>query len=367
MPQVSFQAATAADDADLRQLLRDNPMQQGGFTLSFRREPSYFAACRVLGQSAEVFIGRDRQTGALAGVGARYRLPAYINGQAQSMVYLADLRVQTAYRNSIHLRRAYQFLRQRHAANPAPVYTSMILQDNRAALATIAAQRAGLPPYHPQGAIHTPLILLGWQKPAIAAPHPIAIRRATAADWANIVAFLNRENARYQFAPIFHESDLNNGRLRGMQPENIFIAEANGTIVGTLALWQQSAFRQIHVDAYHGVWRWLRPVYNALSRITPLAPLPAAGDALKYAYLSLIAVQHDDLAVFRALLRQAYRASHGTGLHYLIGAFHERHPLRAAFADYASIPRRGQQISVQFDPQPYPLDERVPYIDAAMI
>ena len=214
MPQVHFQAATAADDADLRQLLCDNPMQQGGFTLSFRREPTYFDACSVLGQSAEVFVGRDNQTGALAGVGARYHLPALINGQAQSIVYLADLRVQTAYRNSIHLRRAYQFLRQRHAADPAPVYTSMILQDNRAALATIAAQRAGLPPYHAQGTVHTPLILLGWQKPALAAP--CAIRRATAADWAAIVAFLNRENARYQFAPVYHENDLTNGRLRGM-------------------------------------------------------------------------------------------------------------------------------------------------------
>ena len=234
MPQVSFQAASAADDADLRRLLRDNPMQQGGLSLSFRREPSYFAACSVLGQSAEVFVGRDTQTGALAGVGARYRFPAYINGQAQNIVYLADLRVQTAYRNSIHLRRAYQFLRQRHAADPAAVYTTMILQDNRAALATIAAQRAGLPPYHAQGTVHTPLILLGRQKPALVAP--CTIRRATAADWANIVAFLNRENARYQFAPVYHENDLANGRLRGMQPENIFIAEAGGAIVGTLAL-----------------------------------------------------------------------------------------------------------------------------------
>lgn len=270
MPQVSFQAASAADDADLRRLLRDNPMQQGGLTLSFRREPSYFAACSVLGQSAEVFVGRDTQTGALAGVGARYHLPAFINGQAQSIVYLADLRVQTAYRNSIHLRRAYQFLRQRHAADPAPVYTTMILQDNRAALATIAAQRAGLPPYHAQGTVHTPLILLGWQKPTLAAP--CTIRRATAADWAAIVAFLNRENARYQFAPVYHENDLTNGRLREMQPENILLAEANGSIIGTIALWQQSAFRQLHIDAYHGAWRFIRPVYNALARLTPLAP-----------------------------------------------------------------------------------------------
>ena len=365
MPQVSFQAASAADDADLRRLLRDNPMQQGGLTLSFRREPSYFAACSVLGQSAEVFVGRDTQTGALAGVGARYHLPAFINGQAQSIVYLADLRVQTAYRNSIHLRRAYQFLRQRHAADPAPVYTTMILQDNRAALATIAAQRAGLPPYHAQGTVHTPLILLGRQKPALVAP--CTIRRATAADWANIVAFLNRENARYQFAPVYHENDLANGRLRGMQPENIFISEAGGAIVGTLALWQQSAFRQIHIDAYRGAWRLIRPVYNALARLTPLAPLPRAGEALKYAYLSLMAVQNDNLAVFRALLRQAYRASHGTGLHYLIGAFHERHPLRPAFADYAGIPSGGQLFTVQFDGEPYPLDGRVPYIDAAAI
>jgi hypothetical protein len=365
MPQVSFQAASAADDADLRRLLRDNPMQQGGLTLSFRREPSYFAACSVLGQSAEVFVGRDTQTGALAGVGARYHLPAFINGQAQSIVYLADLRVQTAYRNSIHLRRAYQFLRQRHAADPAPVYTTMILQDNRAALATIAAQRAGLPPYHAQGTVHTPLILLGWQKPTLAAP--CTIRRATAADWAAIVAFLNRENARYQFAPVYHENDLTNGRLRGMQPENILLAEANGSIIGTLALWQQSTFRQLHIDAYHGAWRFIRPVYNALARLTPLAPLPRAGEALKYAYLSLMAVQNDDLAVFRVLLRHAYRASHGTGLYYLIGALHERHPLRPAFADYASIPSGGQLFTVQFDGEPYPLDGRVPYIDAAAI
>ena len=273
--------------------------------------------------------------------------------------------MQTAYRNSIHLRRAYQFLRQRHAADPAAVYTSMILQDNRAALATIAAQRAGLPPYHPQGTVHTPLILLGWQKPALAAP--CAIRRATAADWAAIVAFLNRENARYQFAPVYHESDLTNGRLRGMQPENILLAEANGSIIGTLALWQQSAFRQLHIDAYRGAWRFIRPVYNALARLTPLAPLPRADEALKYAYLSLMAVQNDNLAVFRALLRQAYRASHGTGLHYLIGAFHERHPLRPAFADYAGIPSGGQLFTVQFDSEPYPLDGRVPYIDAAAI
>ena len=365
MPQVSFQAASAADDADLRRLLRDNPMQQGGLTLSFRREPSYFAACSVLGQSAEVFVGRDTQTGALAGVGARYHLPAFINGQAQSIVYLADLRVQTAYRNSIHLRRAYQFLRQRHAADPAPVYTTMILQDNRAALATIAAQRAGLPPYHAQGTVHTPLILLGWQKPTLAAP--CTIRRATAADWAAIVAFLNRENARYQFAPVYHENDLTNGRLREMQPENILLAEANGSIIGTIALWQQSAFRQLHIDAYHGAWRFIRPVYNALARLTPLAPLPRAGEALKYAYLSLMAVQNDNLAVFRALLRQAYRSSHGTGLHYLIGAFHERYSLRPAFADYAGIPSGGQLFTVQFDGEPYPLDGRVPYIDAAAI
>ena len=241
----------------------------------------------------------------------------------------------------------------------------MILQDNRAALATIAAQRAGLPPYHAQGTVHTPLILLGWQKPTLAAP--CTIRRATAADWAAIVAFLNRENARYQFAPVYHENDLTNGRLREMQPENILLAEANGSIIGTLALWQQSAFRQLHIDAYHGAWRFIRPVYNALARLTPLAPLPRAGEALKYAYLSLMAVQNDNLAVFRALLRQAYRASHGTGLHYLIGAFHERHPLRPAFADYAGIPSGGQLFTVQFDSEPYPLDGRVPYIDAAAI
>ena len=69
-------------------------MQQGGLTLSFRREPSYFAACSVLGQSAEEFVGRDTQTGALAGVGARDR-PA-VMAAALAVAVLVSLTAATA-------------------------------------------------------------------------------------------------------------------------------------------------------------------------------------------------------------------------------------------------------------------------------
>lgn len=364
MPHLTFQAACRDDDEALRQLLRDNPMQ-GGISVSFCREPSYFDACSVQGETADVFVGRDTRTGALAGVGARYGFPAFVNGEIRPLAYLADLRVQAAYRNGVHLRRAYDFLRQQHQKHPYAMYTSMILKDNQTALRTIAAARAGLPPYHAQGLVHTPMLLLAWQKPPIQAA--CTVRRATMQDWSQIVAFLNREHARFQFAPYYREADLFNHRLRGLNIDDIYLACRDDVIIGTLALWQQSAFRQIRVADYQGAWRWLRPIYNGLAAISPLTRLPEKGGILRCAYLALTAVEHDDLNVFRALLRHVYRDACGRGLHYLVASLHERHPLLPALDDYMKMDAGGYLFTVQFDDEMLALDGRVPFVEAAAL
>lgn len=364
MPHLNFQTACQDDDEQLRQLLRDNPMQNG-ISVSFCREPSYFDACSVQGETAEVFVGRDLKTHQLAGVGARYGFAAFVNGQVQPMAYLADLRVQAAYRHGIHLRRAYDFLRTQHQAKPYAVYTTMILKDNHLALKTIAANRAGMPPYHAQDLVHTPMLLLAWQKPDVQTD--CTIRRATLQDWQQIVAFINREHARFQFAPFYREDDLYNNRLRGLKIEDIFLACRHHEIVGTLALWQQSDFRQIRVVDYQGTWKWLKPIYNVLATVSPLERLPEKGESLRCAYLSLLAIADDDLNIFRALLRHVYQQACGSGLHYLVGALHERHPLLPAFDDYIKIQAGGYLFTVQFDEMPFELDNRVPFIEAAAL
>ncbi|EGY53082.1 hypothetical protein [Neisseria shayeganii] len=362
MTRIRFFPATEADDAELRALLRRNVMD-GPISLTFRREPSYFAAAAIQGAEAEIYKGVDTDSGRLAGLGGLFRFPAYFNGELRTIGYLADLRLEAAYRNGLALRRAYDFLRQQQAGRPLPVYTSMILQDNRAALSILAARRAGLPDYLPQGRVHTPMIQLAWPKAAVQVAG-VTLARGRAGDEKAVFAFINREHARRQFAPHYGPADLHNGRLRGLQMEDFQIARRGGEIVGVLAAWDQHASRQIHVEGYRGAWRRLKPFYNALCRFTPYHPLPAPGGMLPYFYVSLVAVAGDDLDVFRALLRALYRERRRGPWHYMVCALHERDPLLPALAEYRRIEAGGELFTVVFDAQQAEQpDGRVPYVE----
>lgn len=325
-------------------MLRRNVMQ-GPIAVTFRREPSYFHAAAIQGEKAEIYKGVDTARGVLAGLGGRFTLPAYVNGQRLSIGYLADLRVEAAYRGGLGLRRAYDFLRARHEADPLPFYTTMILQGNEAALRTIAANRPGMPRYRPQGFVHSPMIPFGFAKKAVVVPG-VEIARGRAQDRQALFAFLAREHARRQFAPCYTAADMGTARLRGLNMEDFWLAWRGGEIVGALAVWDQHAFRQIHVESYHDAWRWLKPLYNAACRLTPLVPLPEAGAAMRYFYVGLVAVAGDDLAIFRALLRSVYRQYRHGRWHYMVCALHERDPLLPALREYRHIAAGGHLFTV---------------------
>ena len=297
MAKIRFAAATPADDEALRALLRHNVMD-GPIAVTFRREPSYFLASGIQGARAEVYKAVDVHSGTLAGLGGRFVLPAYVNGQRTEIGYLADLRLGPAYRSGITLRRAFDFLRERHAANPLPLYTTLILQGNQPALATLAAGRGGMPPYVDRGLVHTPLIRLGWPKKALALAG-VVIAVGVAGDEVELFDFINREHARRQYAPHYDPADLGTARLRGLAIGDFVIARQNGCIIGALAGWDQHALRQIHVAGYHGAWRWLKPLYNAACVFTGLPRLPETGAAMRHGYVALVAVANDNLAVFR--------------------------------------------------------------------
>ena len=156
MSRIVFSPVTPADDAELRALLARNVME-GGISVSFRREPSYFAAAAVQGERAQIYKGCDVE-GRIVMLGSRFRRPAYLNGTLCDTGYLADLRIDKRHRNGLHLYRGYRVLAEKMAAEPLAAEITMILHDNAAALSTIAANRAGMPRYTPLGMVHTPVI-----------------------------------------------------------------------------------------------------------------------------------------------------------------------------------------------------------------
>lgn len=113
MSRFEFDLATRADDAELRAILAATPMP-GRISVSFRREPSFFAAAGVEGPFHQVVVCRDRQQNRIAGFGCRSVRQRYVNGRPTPVGYLSGLRALPEYRGLGLVARGYRYFRELH-------------------------------------------------------------------------------------------------------------------------------------------------------------------------------------------------------------------------------------------------------------
>jgi len=356
------------DDAALRRRMAEDHMQ-GDMALSFRREPDYFLGCGVQGDRSEVIKCTDSRDGRIVGLGARHSTNLFINGEETPVGYLSDLRSDPEVRHRTLLARGYSFLRQLHDANPLRLYFSIILDGNDDAISSLTNARAGLPVYEDRGRILTPAIHLDFQRPELAIDG-IRIQRGTAAMMPEVFRFLRFENAKRQFAPCQTRSTLETTRLLGLSPEDFYIAFQEDRVVGCISTWDQSGFRQTHVEQYSGALRFARPFYNLAALISPLHSLPAPGEKIPYLYLSNIATENNRRDIFATMLRTVYRDRRKSEFQFLIAGLHEDDPLCTVLDDYRSIAAGGRLFVIYYPEDAEfaaTLDDRTPYVEMATV
>lgn len=366
----TFKPAGPADDADLRRLFAQNEMP-GEIAVSFRREPSFFHASAVQGPFHQVFLARNMATGEAVGVASRATRPGYLNGRVEEVGYLSDLRIDPRYRDLSLLLRAFRYLRDLHADGRARLYFTVIADGNEAAKRVLTTGRWGLPAYRDLGRFLSPAVNLLRRKPEIPG---VEIRRGSAEWLPGIVDCLNRNHQRRQFAPHYRIEDFqglpDNPRFRGLRPEDFYLAVRGEEVVGVTARWDQGGYKQTVVTSYRGRVAALRPAYNLLAPLLGLPRFPKPGEPLRSFYAALVAVDGDDLTVFRALLRRLYNDHVGSGYAYFLAGLHERDPLAAALQDYTLTPFAGRLYAVH---QPEDesafasLDNRPPYVELAAL
>jgi hypothetical protein len=368
MARVIFTPATAEDDGRLRRLLADNPMD-GRIRIAFEREPSYFHAVGVQGRFAQVFVGRDLDTGELVGVGTRTIRPAFVNGAPRPLGYLSDLRLLPAYRGRTLVARGYRLLRALHADGRTDLYSTVIGAGNALALGTIASGRAGLPAYRDLGTFLSPAVNLTRSRRTLDAG--VEIVRGAPSLLDDIVACLNEHGRAKQFAPVYRREDFGPaGCFRDFRVEDFYAAREGGRVVGTLARWDQSAFKQTRVVGYGGSLRLLRPLCNLGAPLLGLPRFPRPGGHLDSFYAGFIAAANNDVAIFRALLRRLYNDAVGGRHAYFLIGLHERDPLTAALADYRCSPYRGRLFCAHFEDGEAAyraLDGRIPHVELATL
>jgi hypothetical protein len=360
--------ASPDDDSEIRALLR-RIVIPGAIRVTFEREPSFLQSCRLHGRLCQVVVGRDALSGGIIGMGTRSVDEGFINGQPAPLGYLSDLRLEPAYRGGTLVARGYKLFRRLHGDGRTRLYTTAIFSSNRLALGTIASGRAGLPGYHDMGGIRCPGISLGKPKPEIVAGCEVV--QGTASLLPAIVACLNRNHGRRQFGPFHRERDfVAGGRWLDCGPEDFYVAFRGGEVSGVLAAWDQSGFKQTRIAGYDRKLKWALPVVDRIRRLRRLPPYPRPGDHLRALHIAFVAVDGDDLQVFRALLRRAYNRAVANRYLFAMISLHERDPLLPALDDYSLTPFNGRLFCVCYEDGEEDfrsLDQRVPYVEVAIL
>jgi hypothetical protein len=322
-----MELADDRDDTALRRLLASTPMP-GAVSVSFRREPSFFDAAVVDGGFNQTVVARDCEEGRIAGFGIRSVRQRYVNGLPMAIGYLSGLRLLPQYRNHGLLARGFRFFSQLHRDGRAQLYLTTIAADNGTALAVLTSGRAGLPRYHCAGVYHTAVIPLVRGKNCARNTESIEIRRATAADLPAVIRFLNTVGPSRQFFPCYETAELftDHCTFRDLKPHDLLLAIRDGGMVGTLACWDQAAFRQTIVESYEGSISWARPLYNGWAALRGQPRLPQPGEALRFLTGALALARDDEREVFTALLDAAVALGINHAEYLLIG-MHESDPL----------------------------------------
>jgi hypothetical protein len=146
--------------------------------------------------------------------------------------------------------------------------------------------------------------------------------------------------------------------LYGLRPDDVFVEHRGGEIAGTIALWDQSAYKQSVIRGYSG---WLRAV-------APLLPRP--GTELRSAYASLVCIADDDPNVFERLLSRVSAAAAERGFDYVLVGLDTRDPLLDVARAHPHITYRSRLYLASWPDggvSHEPLDARPAYVDIATL
>lgn len=329
----TFGLASREDDAAIRRLLRGNVFG-GSIRLSLEREPDAFAASTIDGDVHQMLVARDRASREIVAVAARSVRDAFLNGVPARVGYLGQLRIdRSCHRLRELLDEGFAFCRKLHHGSDVRLYLASIGGDNHAARRLLVERRSMTAPrFVETDTLVTLAIPVRWRLLLPRIPG-VRIHRGSRAVIDEIAECLQRNLRRYQFAPYWSTDDLlSPSRTRDLALEDFFLAVHASRLVGSLALWDQRTFKQVVVRGYGpSLARW-RPLVNLATRLAGAPPLPAQGQALRFAYLSHVAIDDDRPDVLTALVAAACRHAHDAGLDYVVIALAARSPLRDAIA-----------------------------------
>ena len=316
-----FAIAEATDDAELRMLIRRTSMP-GSISLSWSREPSFFAAQQVGCIRSETIVCRRSDTGNIIGFGGRSLWNTYQDGVEKTVWYLHSLRLLVEERDGTALLRGYRYFASLPNGSDVPYFITTILDDNEYAKKVLERRCPGMPVYTRVGTMGTYLVPL---RVHTKLKHSNTIAVCNSNLFPSACEFINTWNRQYEFAAV-HKPDSKDELFHGFPVQNLYTSLLNGKVNGTLGIWNQQSFKQLIVDSYSPVMNIGRYIHNAWSYIKGYPYLPPEGKEISMVHATCISAQNNDVSVFRRLLEQAISDWSGIGHDWMAIGVSAGHP-----------------------------------------
>jgi hypothetical protein len=306
--RLRFAFATRTDEAELRRLLRDNPMR-GAITVGFTHEPDYFRGMDLAGGTDRTLLAREN--GRLVAAGRCTTRACWLNGAVRRVAYLGELRLDASVQGRWDiLRGGYDFFGAAYARDPADFCFTSIVADNTRARRLFERGLRGLPRYQLIGEYLTRLIPSGNQP----GPSPFTFITGAQLPPEQLIAFLNETGRRHHLAAHWTPEALASLSVHGLRRDDIIVAMEGETIAACAGLWDQQSFRQVRIQAYHPLLAAGRPLLNLLAPALGQPRLPDVGSTLNQALLTPFACRLETTGVLPALIRFVRHMARRRGL-----------------------------------------------------
>ncbi|HUQ47694.1 MAG TPA: hypothetical protein VM053_05540 [Gemmatimonadaceae bacterium] len=311
-PFTLVREATAVDNCELLSLAASCSMR-GDISLRIERQPDFFALNRLEGLDSRVWVvdASDRLAGCIATI---FR-DAYINGQRMRTGYVGDLKVHPRCRNTVTADSLCNFAggQMDQLASGTPTLVT-VLAGNRPMEKRLPGPR-GVPAFDWIATIRSHSIPVLWKR-QLNDHSTVKIERARWRDLDQMVRLWSRVSPSRQFGPIFDSNSLADWiRLApGLDISSYLVARScAGEVVGFVALWDQSSFKQMYVERYSRQMSIVAALNNIIAPRFGGARLAAPGEQMRYQTAVHVCVPGETPEILHSLLIAAHNQLRNTG------------------------------------------------------
>lgn len=327
-PPIPIRPASAADNAALLALSAEVPVSTPAFAYTLERSPDFFAFARAQSLRSQILVAGE--PGAVKGVLSLGFDRVWLEGRAQELAYIGDIRVAQAARG---LGLGDRLLREAMAVSrQGPIYPvfDCVMKDNLAGLKIHAnLGRDGITEMKPVGEIGLAMLypkLNRSQGPAWG----YTITPAQESDFAEMFALWQAVKSKQHLARAWDRVQWRTWieSTPGLSLSDYLLARnAQGELCGFFASWNQHSVRRVRLLRVHPLLGGMRRLALLLKQGTLSKWMPGGGESLAMRHILNLCIAGHAPKAFPALLEAAL--STGKDSPFLLGiALDRRDPLQ---------------------------------------